>query len=200
MPERGERQRDEDQREEAGGVGQSAQGAVVAEGDEDGEGDDDAQTGPQHLPRGQAGGEVVARGQVEPVDHHQAEPVEEGDDGQDDRVGVAGAPAQHEVDAERDEPEDPRVPEEVRWDLAVLGHGDVDVGDDDHGQGEADEQQLDVAAPRGRDGGDRSVHRPHDSPAARRSLHFCAATRRLSTRCSASLRELTEIVSSTSLR
>ena len=116
---------------------------------------------------GRVAAAVAAGGEVEPVDHHQADAVEQGGDGQDDRVGVGGPPAQDEVHAERDRGEDAGVAEQVRGDLAGLGDGDVDVGEDDHADGERREQQLDIAPAGGGDRRDGPAHRPHGSPVAR---------------------------------
>ena len=59
---------------------------------------------PGHLPGDQLGGRLLAEsrglvdpGQVEPVDHHQAQPVEQRHAGQDQRVGVGGELAHRDV-------------------------------------------------------------------------------------------------------
>ena len=86
-----------------------------------------------------------AVGDVEPVDHHQAEAV--GRDGQQDRVGVGGPPAQDQVEGERD-PEEAAAEDKLQaaGHLAVGADPDIDVGEEHDGGRRDDEQQLDVAA------------------------------------------------------
>jgi hypothetical protein len=78
----------------------AAQRAVVAQEPQHGCGDGDRQRAPRQLLERQSFLEGASGGEVEAVDHHQAQTVEQGDDGQQERVGVGRLPAQQDVEAE----------------------------------------------------------------------------------------------------
>jgi hypothetical protein len=75
---------------------------VVAQGPEQRARHDDRDAGPDELPERVAVEAVVTCREVEAVDHHQAEPVEQGRDGQQQGVGIRRLPPQHQVE-EQDE-------------------------------------------------------------------------------------------------
>ena len=115
----------------------------------------DGQRAPDQLAQGQALAEVASVGDVEPVDHHQPEPVEQGDDREQEGVGVRRPPPQHEVEGEGDAEQPPPWLTQAGRERAADGQPDVDVGQRDDADGEQQQHQLDVAAGAGGEAGDR---------------------------------------------
>ena len=109
-------QHEQHEADEASGVAEAGQRAVVAHVDQDDDEQRDAHRDPRHLLERVLARDLVAArggprnlGEVDPMDHDQAEPVEERDQRQDQRVGVGGEAPHREmgdgVDAEEGEPE-----------------------------------------------------------------------------------------------
>ena len=98
-----QRQQEQSETDRAREVGVAAQHPVVAQDDQRRDGEAGGDGGPHQLAQGHALGESLAVGEVEAVDHHEAQPVEQGDDREHQRVGVGGPPPQHEVEGERRE-------------------------------------------------------------------------------------------------
>ena len=98
------------------------------------------------------GGQV---GQVDAVDHRQAEAVERGDDRQQHRVGVRRDEPDHDVaaDAERGQPA--AVPDDVGGHGALDAEADRGVGADADDQAEDEQEQLGAASAAVREGGRR---------------------------------------------
>ena len=94
--------------------------------------------------------------EVEPVDDRQAESVEGGHHGQQDRVGVGRHEPHHDVreDDERGQP--PAVREDVGRDLALDAEAHGGVRADADGQREHEQEQLGPAP--------AAVHELHDHP------------------------------------
>jgi hypothetical protein len=105
----------------------------------------------------------VARGlQVQPVDEHQAEPVEQHADGQEERVGVRRSQAYGQMCQHREHAEPGAVTGGTGRESAVPGEADGAVAV--HGQqyGQDDEGEFDATAPgEAADGGRGRVRRRH---------------------------------------
>jgi hypothetical protein len=146
-----QRQQEQDDAEQAQGVGEALEGSVVAQHGGHQDEHHDAQQGPDQLLPGAVHGRLVDH--VDPVDHHQAEPVEQHDTGQDHRVRVRDAPADSQVGQQGEDGAAGGGVAEARWDR--LGHVVVDDGvrAQGQGQGEDEQQQLGPAPLAGDDGG-----------------------------------------------
>ena len=86
-------------------------------------------------------------GDVDAVDHHQTQPVEEGGDGQQEGIGIRRGEAQHDVEGERDREQPAGLGREIRWDGVVGGDLDGDIGEHDDADGEDQQEEFDIAAP-----------------------------------------------------
>ena len=114
-----ERQQEQHDRDEPGEVGVAEQHAVVAD-DEDGrDRGDDRDRAPHDLAHRGALPAGVAVGDVDAVDHGDAEPVEHGRDRQQERVGVARDEAHRDVQPEDERREAGAEQHELRVDAAA---------------------------------------------------------------------------------
>ena len=92
-------------------------------------------------------GEVVRlvdrlAGEVDAVDHREAEPVERGDHGEQHRVGVRRDQADHDVRADHQAGQPAAVPEDVGRHLALDADADRGVRPDADGEGEDEQEEL----------------------------------------------------------
>ncbi len=83
---------------------------------------------------------------VEAADHDEAEPVEQGGPGQQDRVGLGRLPAQDQVRADEQQGQGRAVADTAGRDLVVGHQADDDVAAHRQHQGQEEQRQLDVAA------------------------------------------------------
>ncbi len=81
-------------------------------------------------------------GQVEPVDEGQAEPVEGGDDGQQDRIGVRRHDPDDQMGSDDQDGEHPAVAQDVGGHLSLDPDADGGVRPDPHHQREHEQDQL----------------------------------------------------------
>jgi hypothetical protein len=89
---------------------------------------------------------VAGPGEFDPVDHHQPQPVEKGGDGQEEGIGIRDAEAQHEMEGDRDGQQPARLGEQAGGDGIVHGGFDTDIREHHDGDGEEQQEQLDIAA------------------------------------------------------
>ena len=125
---------------------------VVADQPEHGDEQHQPDRGPGDLPVDQLGGQLPAqrrglvdRGEVQPVDHHQAQPVEQRDAGQDQRVGVGREPAHREVRHGEQGQVGRADVEQRRPQLLLLVGLDEHQRPGDQQRGERQQHQLDAA-------------------------------------------------------
>lgn len=127
-------------------VGVAGQQPRVADAEQHADEQQHPDRGPQQLHGGVRAG--VGVGDVQPVDHHQAEPGEDGDAGQQQRVGVGREPADDEVRGGPQRGE----PEAEGGQLRAQRAGDGQVDDALRGEGDRDGegQQQGLGAATGR--------------------------------------------------
>ena len=147
-----QRQQQQSEADEQCGVREPLQHPVVAHDGQHQHEQSDADRGPGELvdrvPVRQrlalVGGLRPVR-EVQPVDHHQAEPVQQDDDRQDHRVRIPGEEAQREVRDERQPREDRRGGDEVAGDLVEDHVCDLRVRGTDDEQRQEHAEELGVA-------------------------------------------------------
>ena len=109
-----------------------------------------ADQGPEHLLPGAGIAVGDSRNQVEPVDQHQAETVEQCHDRKQERVGIGSEPPDGQMSAKKErqeaQGEEQQVPAQA---LLLIGLDDQQGHTGDQG-GEAEQGQLGVAAVRQR--------------------------------------------------
>ena len=142
-----QRQEEQHDRCQPGGVGERLQPAVVAQADDHGDEQGHPDRHPDQLGAGEGAGVGVLGlvGQVDAVDHRQAEAVEGGDDGQQDRVGVRREDADHDVAADHERRQPGAVGEQVDREGAVDAEADGGVGADADDEAEEQQHQLGAA-------------------------------------------------------
>jgi hypothetical protein len=129
----------EDETDGHGGERVAPQQPVVAQQDEDERGDDDGDSRPDQLAAGVAVDAGAAAGQVEAVDHHQPEPVEQRGDRQQQRVGVGGTPPDDQVEGEG-QPEQPAADrQQLGWNR--LAHPEVHADPGQQGEADGEDRQ-----------------------------------------------------------
>ena len=138
---------------EAEGVRVARQRTVVAHDVQQDHRDDDGHQGPQQLAERVAAErrEVRALGrlrgaQVQPAQEHDAQPVDERDGRQQDRIGVRGEPPDHQVQAEEHDAETDQRSEELECELADQSGLDRDRVRGDQSLPEHQQPEFDVAA------------------------------------------------------
>ena len=116
---------------------------MVAQEDQRGQEQHHADRHPHQLPLGEAVG-LVGRlvGEVEPVDHREAEAVERRDDREQHRVGVRRGHPDDDVGDDDQGGQPPAVPDDVGRHLALDAEADRGVGADADGEGEHEQEQL----------------------------------------------------------
>ena len=151
------RQEQQHDRRQARGVGEPGEDAVVAQQDQRRDEQDDAEGHPDELLlRVVVLAPDVLVGQVEPVDHGEAEAVERRDRREQDRVGVRRDQPDRDVGADDQDGQATAVADDVRRHLALDADADRGVRADADGEGEDEQEQLGApAAP---------VHEAHDEP------------------------------------
>src|SRR4029079_4362561 len=137
-----------------GGEREPAQVAVVPQDDDDADGDEHGQRAPHQLLGRQELAAGAVAGQVQAVDHPQAQPVEQRGDRQHQRVGIRGPPPQHQVEAEGERQQPGTVPDQVGRERPVDRQADVEVGHEHDRHGKQQQHQLDVASGARTEGGD----------------------------------------------
>ena len=127
-------------------------------------------------------------GQIEAVDHHQPEPVEQRCDRKQQRVGIRGPPPKHQVETDGESQQAGAVLHQVGWELAVDRQTHVEVGHEHDGDSQQQQQQLDVASGARTKGGDdtHGAEEPQVPPAALVVWHWTACVRSSVTRRRAS--------------
>src|SRR6185312_7142007 len=118
-------------------VGGTAQDPVVADDPQGEDGRHHRQPGPHQLARGR----VVVVDQIQPVDHRDADAVEGHDRGKDDRIGIPGPEAQHDVHHQGHDGQHGALRVEPLVDPAGVAQRDQVVGAhrDDEGQDQQDQ-------------------------------------------------------------
>ena len=153
-----QRQQQEDETDGHRREGVAPEQPVVAQEDEDERRDHHRDSGPDQLAAGVAVDAGAAAGEVEPVDHHQPEPVEQRGDRQQQGVGVGGAPTDHEMERQREPEQAAADGEQLRRDRLADAEVDADPGQQGDADGEDGEQQLDPATGARRDRLDGGPH------------------------------------------
>jgi hypothetical protein len=151
-------QREQHQPGEARRVAVAGQRAVVAHEEQHGDEQRQPDRRPRDLPPDQDGGGIAAErrgalgvGEVQPVDHDEAQPVEQRHAGQDQRVGVRREPAHgHVREREEGEVREPHPQQRLGERLLLVGLDEHERDRDEHRR-ERQQHQLD-APPRRRGG------------------------------------------------
>jgi hypothetical protein len=179
---RGQQGRDDQQHQADGtkGVGVALQGPGLADQGEHGHEGRDADGAPDHLEgRGRRAhrADDVARvpgppGLLQPVDHHDAEAVQQGGQRQHQRVRPRRQPADGQVGDAHDDRERQAVGEHPGRDLAVQPEADRGVREHDHGHREDEHAELGAAPPA------RHGHHARDSRGCGDRAEGCRLARR----------------------
>jgi len=82
---------------------------------------------------------------IQSVDHHQAQSIEQSRDREHQRIGIRCPPAQHEVEAEREDEQPEAVLEQVRREGPLRRQTDVQVGHENGRDRQQEQDQLDIA-------------------------------------------------------
>ena len=139
-----ERQDQQHDAGQAGGVGQPLQHAVVAQQEQRGDEEHDAERHPGQLLARERVLVLAQRlvGEVEAVDHREAEPVERGDERQQHRVGVRRDDADGHVGGDDQAGQPAAVADEVGRDRALDAEADGGVRPDADREREDEQEQL----------------------------------------------------------
>jgi hypothetical protein len=155
-----DRQEGKDQQQDADqarGVGEALQDAVVAQQEQRGDEEDDTECHPGQLLAGE-GVRLSERlvGQVQAAEDGQAEPVDRRDERQQDGVGVGRDDADGDVGGHDQSGQPAAVAGEVGGHDALDAEADGGVGADPHREGEDEQEQLRAPA--------SPVHEAHQGP------------------------------------
>ena len=117
------------------------------------------------------------------MNHHQAQPIEQSRDRQHERVGIGGPPAQHQMEADREEQQTKAVLDQVRRKCPAHREPDVQVGHEHDRDGQQQEHQLDIASGARTEGGDcaHGLEVPQLPPVALVLWHWIDCARRSAT-------------------
>ena len=147
------------------GVGVAAQHPMVLDQPDHRDRAEHPDRAPDQLPEGVgigAGPRPRVR-EVEPVDHHQAQSVEQRRRRQQHRVGVLRLEPQDDVQAPGEDQQPGAVVEQVRRHLVLHGHPDRGVGEQHDADRQQQQRQLDASAGAGCDRDDGG-HQPSPHP------------------------------------
>jgi hypothetical protein len=145
---------EQDQADRAERVGVALQHSRLLDERERGDEGDDAHHGVEQLGEGGMRGQgrddgawvVASAGFLQPVDHHDAKPVEQRGERQQQRVGVRGQPSHREMRGKHKHGEADDIGHQARRQVAVQPETDARVGERHDPDGEPEHRKLGAAA------------------------------------------------------